>query len=308
MATNQARNGQPANYNATPGSRSDGDPSGLEVDQKGNLRTTIGGTGSTDNFAATVFAPGELRVGQEPTQLFYDSFDGGLDTINKWKSPTTGGTGIAATSAAGSGSTTLDSGTTANSFSLLQTIPTFQSTEPGWVYITMRINIENPVLTTGYRFWGLAQAPTSPTIATPINEGAGFDVFTDGKLYAVTYAGGVRLVIKDLSAATGNATQPTDANAHKYHIWYRGDVTYYAIDSLDNVGASFTTVGSGPNYNNLPAVFLAVSNSGTHETLVLNGLSVSDTARNNVRIADADFSWRNLTIDPSGAGKVTSGI
>lgn len=39
MANKQAVNGQPAAYNATPATRSDGDPSGLEVDVSGNLKT-----------------------------------------------------------------------------------------------------------------------------------------------------------------------------------------------------------------------------------------------------------------------------
>src|SRR6266567_860676 len=80
---------------------------------------------------ATVFAPGEARVTQEPSHLFYDDFAGGLDTVNKWKTPTTGGTGIAATNVAGNGATTLDGGTTSNSFSMLESQPLFQPTEPG---------------------------------------------------------------------------------------------------------------------------------------------------------------------------------
>jgi hypothetical protein len=42
MANNQSRSGQIANYNATKGTRTDGDPSGLEVDQTGNLLTSNG--------------------------------------------------------------------------------------------------------------------------------------------------------------------------------------------------------------------------------------------------------------------------
>jgi len=41
MSKNQASFGQPAHYNATPGTRTDGDESGLEVDATGNLRVAL---------------------------------------------------------------------------------------------------------------------------------------------------------------------------------------------------------------------------------------------------------------------------
>lgn len=37
----QSRNGQPGNYNATPATRSDGDPSGFEFDNKGNVLVNL---------------------------------------------------------------------------------------------------------------------------------------------------------------------------------------------------------------------------------------------------------------------------
>lgn len=40
MSVDLAQHGQPANYNATPGTRTDGAPSGLEVDSRGNLKIT----------------------------------------------------------------------------------------------------------------------------------------------------------------------------------------------------------------------------------------------------------------------------
>lgn len=41
MAEQFSRNGQPANYNTTPATRSDGDPSGLEVDATGSLKVAL---------------------------------------------------------------------------------------------------------------------------------------------------------------------------------------------------------------------------------------------------------------------------
>ncbi len=260
-----------------------------------------------DVISQPLTTTGEFKVSQEPTQLFYDTFDGGLDTKNRWKSPTTGGTGVAATSAYGQGSTTLSGGTTANSFSMLESFPTFQPTEPGWIYTTFRINIEFPVLTTGYRFWGLATNPLSPTIASPVTEGSGWEIGIDGKLLAVMYATTSRSVIKDLSAATGSGKQPADSNAHKYFMWFRGDQTYWAIDNLDNIVASTSTGAPGPNINNLPIKALVVSNSGTAETLVVNGLSIGDTARNNIQISDTDFPWRNAVVESDGSLRISNG-
>jgi hypothetical protein len=41
MANKQAPYGQPGSYNATPATRSDGDPSGFEFDASGNVKTTL---------------------------------------------------------------------------------------------------------------------------------------------------------------------------------------------------------------------------------------------------------------------------
>ena len=40
MANKQAPHGQPGRYNATPATRSDGDPSGFEFDANGNVKNT----------------------------------------------------------------------------------------------------------------------------------------------------------------------------------------------------------------------------------------------------------------------------
>ncbi len=49
----QSVNGQLANYNATPGTRSNGDASGLEVDSKGNLKTTSADKDANGNLPVT---------------------------------------------------------------------------------------------------------------------------------------------------------------------------------------------------------------------------------------------------------------
>lgn len=237
-----------------------------------------------------------LRIDQDPTQVFIDTFDANLDT-NQW-TPTNAGGGVIPTYT--TASVTLSSGTTANGYSKLATIPNFGAEEPAWLYFATRINIEFPVLTTGYRFWGLATTPGSPTIAAPLTDAVGFEIGTNGKLVAVTYAAGVRLAIQDLSVSTGNGSQPADSAAHKYFIFFRPDICYWCIDSIDNVVAQFITGASGPNVNNLPMTYLAVSNGTPAVTIVLNGCSIGDTGRNNLTLSDSTYAWREIKILTGG--------
>jgi hypothetical protein len=244
---------------------------------------------------------GEIRVRTPASQLFQDTFDTGtLDVINKWTTPTAGGTGIAATNA--TGATILDGGTTANSFSKLTTKQTFPPLEPGYLLFSGRLNIENPVVTTAHRFWGFGTSSASPTIAAPLIQALGYEIATDGKLYAVSYATGSRLVIQDLSVATGNGTQPSDAVAHKYWIYFRGDICYWCIDDDDRIVASFQTGASGPDVNSLPALVQVISNSGTHATIQLNALTIGDTAHT----GSTQLLWNDYSFDRQAPNKDTN--
>ena len=247
---------------------------------------------------ARVFAPGQVRVTMDPTQLFLDTFDASLDTAGRWVAPVASGTGaIAATWSAGQ--VLLTGGTAANAYSVLTSQPAFAPDEPGWLQVTMRINVEFPVLTTAYRFWGLGITPGSPTVASPVTEGAGWEVSTAGVFAAVTYAGGTRTQVAVVTA-------PGNAAAHKYFLFFRGDLSYWAVDDPDNVVASYPTGASGPNVNTLPLKVLIVSNSGTAATLQVNGVSVGDTARNNVSISDDTYPWRQSAVTAGGALAVTA--
>lgn len=242
---------------------------------------------------ARVFAPGQLRVALDPTQLFLDTFDSSLDTVNRWTAPTNSGTGsIVATWSPGS--VLLTGGTAANAYSELHSQPVFIPDEPGWDLVSYRVNLEFPITTTGYRFWGLGTSPGSPTIAAPMTNGVGWDVTTGGVLRAVTYASG------SAPTVVGTVTPPGDASAHKYYIFFRPDYTYWCYDSYDNVVASYATGASGPDVNTLPLKILAVSNSGTAQTIQVNAVSVGDTARNNVTISDPTYGWRQASVGKSG--------
>jgi hypothetical protein len=250
-----------------------------------------------NKFPSTSTAWGQLRIHQDPTQLFLDTFDSSLDTTNKWSATSaSGGT----TPFYSTASTTLTSGGAANGYSLLKTIASFVPQEPGWLVFEARLNIEFPVLATGYRFWGFGNAAAIPVISGPMTDAVGFEISTTGQMYAVTYAAGTRLVIQDLSPSTGNGAQPANPNVHKYYVWFRGDLTFWAIDQADNIVAVFTTGASGPNVNTLPMTYLCVSNGGAPVTIVLNGCSVGDTCRNNMVLSDATFPFRQQKVGASG--------
>lgn len=252
-----------------------------------------------NKFPATTTPWGHYRVKEESTQLFLDTFDSALDTTNRWTASNAGGGVLPAYSTA---SVTLNSGITANGYSLLKTQPSWAPREPGFLEFAARINIEFPVSTNGYRFWGFANAAGTPTLSNPITDGVGFEILQDGKLYAVSYAANSRLVIADLSIATGNGAQPQNASAHKYYVFFRGDLTFWAIDYVDNIVALFTTGASGPNVNTLPATFLDIAGAGTTATtLILNGISVGDTGRNTSSVSDGSFPWRIQTVYPQAS-------
>lgn len=249
--------------------------------------------------AATTTPWGQLRTQQDSTQLFLDTFNVASFDPNRWNT-SSGGGGVAPAQSVGSA--VVNSGTTANGFSMIQSVPTFLAQEPGWVSFTGRINLEFPFLKTGYRFWGLSTNPATPTIAAAVTEGVGFEIFTDGNMYAVTYQTGTRLVIAQL---TGNSNQslnfgPSDNLVHKYYIFFRPDLTYWCLDDIDNVVASFLTGASGPNVNNLPQTRLAVSNGGTAVTITENGTSVGDTVRNNMTLSDSFYGFRQQSVGARG--------
>lgn len=253
------------------------------------------GQNFTQGFSATPW--GQLRVTEDPGQLLLDTFNTATIDANQWVQTTSGGSITGAV-----GNVTLSSGTTLNQYAKLASLPNFNSQEPGVLMFAGRINIESPVLTTGFRAWGFFTTPGSPTIAAPLTDAVDFEIRTDGKLYAATYASGTRNFSADLSCSTGTCAQPADSKAHKYYIFSRPDITYYCIDSINNVVAKWVTGASGPDNNSLPEAHLAISNGSTAVTIVENGTSVASTIRPSV--SDSVYGFRQQTIYPS-AGAYT---
>lgn len=260
--------------------------------------------GTADSTAKTdlnTSGPGFLRTSDEPRQLFYDPFDGtSLDIVNRWTG--TLGSGATLQPTQTSGQLVIDAGSTAEAWASLASKFSFTPTIPGWLGMSFALNLTDgaALVASGYRFWGAAILPNTPTIAAPITDGIGFEV-TGGKMYAVVYASGVRTAIQDMSAATGNSTAPTDALNHRYIIYMRTDRTFFYVDSLTTPAA--TTSFQSPSVQTMPLRFVAISGGETTQ-IMSPGSAVWDTGKNNTQISDGSFPWRKATVSAGGALKV----
>lgn len=269
--------------------------------------------GPTFNAAATVSPLGEVRVENPASQLFLDTFNTAtLDTINKWAA-TNGGTGVLPSGSVGA--SVLNGGTTANSFSKLTSINSFAPSEPGYLLFNARVNLQSPIPASNIADWGFGTSSATPTVAAPIIQCVCFETTQTQKLQAVVYQTGSRVLIADLNAL---GYQPTDAAAHKYFIYFRGDIAYWAIDNQDNVVANFQTGASGPDIDSLPVLFQVVSNAGSAQTLQVNAASVGDTSHTastqnlfngftfEPQKSNTDTNTALITLTAQGAGTVNS--
>lgn len=271
----------------------------LKTDTSGNLQTDIRDTlgNPISAFPATF-----LRTSDEPHQVFYDPFDSTLDVTNRWTS-TQGSSGVAALNT--TGQMAMGTGTVANGYSKLTSQPSFTLPIPAWLGVSDAITIPDLAAPTAnaYRFWGVGTTPGTPTATAPITDGVGFELSTAGKMFAVVYAGGTRTAIQDLSTS-GNSTQPTDANQHRYIVYIRTDKAYWYIDGITSAQLVATSNFQAPQVQTLPKLFLAVGGStppGSNSQIMCNGATAWDTGKNANQLADGTFPWRKATINSSGA-------
>jgi hypothetical protein len=240
-------------------------------------------------------------------QLFVDDFSTGtLNTINRWRTPTSGTGGTAASNA--TGQTTLAGGTSANGFSALSTQLIFFDKNPGYLFFQANINLSNPSTTNTVEFIGFGTIPTTPTAAAYCTDCVGFEDGTDGKLRAVTWASGARTIIADLSVTQGFVPvttqslsgapgsfsggcacnpQHTDTGSYKYVIYFRGDnILWYMENQINGqlLLVAYTTRGAlGPDVNQLPASFVianGTSGPATQSTMQINQVTVGDSSGN----------------------------
>lgn len=267
-------------------------------------RVALGSNLSGTGFAG-VLPMGRLQISDEPSQLFYDPFDGGvIDTTTRWTSANAGG-GVAPSAA--TGLLTVGTGTTANGYSSLTSIPTFGYPSPSWLGTSAAVQFEASPIANSYRFFGFGTSPGTPTAAAPLTDAIGFEIATTGKMFAVMYNAGVRTVIQDMSAATGNATQPTDGAYHRWVLFCRIDRIYWCIDTIEVPVA--TSNFNIPNSQILPIKMLAIAGStapASSAVLSNGGWSVWDTGRNNVQISDGTYPYRKLTVKPASTAPVAT--
>lgn len=278
----------------------------IGIDQTGPGTTNRVDIADSLNQPVSAFPATFLRTTDEPHQVFYDPFDTTLDVTNRWTS-TQGSSGVAASTTAGVMS--MGTGTVANGYSKLISQPSFTLPIPAWLGISDAIAIPDLAAPTAnaYRFWGVGTTPATPTAAAPLTDAVGFELTTAGKMFAVVYAGGTRTAVQDLSSS-GNVTQPTDANNHRYITYVRTDKTYWYIDGITSANLVATSNFQAPQVQTLPKLFLAVGGAtppGSNSQITCSGATAWDTGKNTSQIADGTFPWRKATISGAGALSVT---
>lgn len=233
----------------------------------------------------------ETRVVAQPSQLMVDGFDS-LDTTNRWNTATVSGAGNTLTVASGNLLATLGASV---GYAYTTSRNSFQDVTPGQLRFAFNVKLEaTPKLGT-YRFFGAGTPKAAPTTvgcpaacSNTMQEGIGFEVNTDGIMYAVTYKAGVRESIATLEV-------PTDGLTHNYSVFYRPVKSHWFIDTQEAVAVS-SLEQSALVLDSFPVSYLAVQGSNKPAVLSSNTMSVSDTANNNTVLSDGVFGFRKATV------------
>jgi hypothetical protein len=272
---------------------------------------TITGPFRKNNVPVTVTPYNNLRVTQEATQIFVDTFSTSLDTTNRWNIGSGNGGSNPTSGGIDAGPTSFVPGTNVNGYSLLQSQPIFSPPIPAFFKTHWSVSLDYPVSTNNYRFWGFGTTLNTPNLTTPLIDAIGFEIGIDGHLYAVCYQGTAgttttRVQIADLSPSGSNA-QPADSNDHLYFLWFNNYSAYWAVDELDNIVATLLDGELGPKNDNMPMTAISISN-GTSGVLQINGVSVADTGHNSIRIADGAYNWRTASVLPPATQAATGNL
>jgi hypothetical protein len=247
---------------------------------------------------------GPLRVSAEDRTLFYDPHDGGtIDTTNRWVTPT----GANAPTQSGS-QLVFGTAVTTSAFCKLPTQPSFFPIIPGFLQVSFALQLDaaGAAKTGGHRYWGTGTSLTTPTTAAPVTDGVGFELDTDGKLYAAVFNTGTQITAIDLSATgSGDAQskQPLDGLYHRFVVQIRTDSIYWFIDGLDTPVA--TATWAVPGTQTQPVLLQTVNPSSAVASggygLNVQGTVVADTAGNSTQLSDGTYPWRKATISATGA-------
>jgi hypothetical protein len=274
-----------------------------------NVSTAASGVqkvGMSDSLAQAIynFPSGSLRVMDEPSQLFEDPFDTSFDSTNRWVAVSTFGSG---TGAFATDHITMSSGTIATGWAQTKSQASFAPTAPSWLGCSIMMGFESgtPVSGAG-RYIGFGTPQAAPTAGSPVLNGVGFYIGSDGKMWTVLAINGTTNLITDLSAATGNAKQPTDGNYHKYFIYQKAGFYVFYIDTLDTPVSSLTLSGK-PQIQTNPITMVSAASATsqpTAATFAVREFSVFDTGHNNSQLSDGTFPWRKAQVSSANALKV----
>ena len=228
---------------------------------------------------------GFLRVSIDPTTIIMDAFDMAIDVSNTWTASATAPTLT-------TGNVSFPVGVTASAASHLTSKGSGIQGASGYLIFASMATLPAAVQTNSKRYWGFVNMATTPTAAIPFVSAAVFEVAEDGLLYGAAYSAGARTFSVALS-------RPTDGIAHRFAIYYKTSKIYFEIDGL--------IVGTLTNPNISGAVFslgLGVINAPTapavQPTFSVSITSMGDTGRNNTKISDALYPWRQVRVSASG--------
>lgn len=242
------------------------------------------GTSSTTNY-------GHLRISDEPTALFSDSFES-LDTTTRWTTKTS--TGTATVSA---GNLTCASSTTASAYGGLYTKPTFSGIGLNFLLGGIEITLTTAVIANSVRCWGFGTLPATPTTAVPVTDGVFFLLDGTGNLYGKVFAAGVEVGSVNLAAYNPSSGVPAG-----YAIQYRADLSTFMINSAAIPVGTISVVA--PAVEQMP--FFAISIAGStppsvSATMICRAVGIGDTGKNGQAIRDATYPWRGATVTTDGA-------
>lgn len=242
---------------------------------------------ASSGLEAGVSAYGYLRVTDEPTTVMNETFDT-LDTVNNWTLKNSTGTTTVANSIL-----TVASSTTANAYGGLFTKPTFSNNGVNFLVFGAAVRMNTSVIANTYRFWGMGTVPASPTTASPISEGYGFELSASGVYSAVVY----RANTKVFSSPIPDTLRPVDGSFARFVIVQRADLIAFYVTSLTTPAA----VASFPNLavGTLPAVFLSVAGGippASSATMDVTGFGMADTGKNAQMLMDRLKPWVRSTL------------
>ena len=274
---------------------------GLFVNVKSATTITTQGTTQIANASKTqsamVLPTRALMVAMDGTVLFSDTYDGtSIDTTNRWNAPVTAGTGTVTQS---NGNLTFSLSTTANNAAAVSSQATFVRLGFGFLKFGIGVQLESaPSITNTHRFWGVGNPNASFTATTPLADAVGFEIKTDGLLYATVWAGNSEILATAL-------TRPADGAFHSYVMLLRDDTVFWFIDDLENP-VTFAQWKS-PNTSTLPVRIHEINNSSpplSAPTLVMGGLGLADSSISGSSLQDGVSPWRKATVKAGSTAAV----